>query len=569
VRTSSSSSRGCGALAGRAAGSAALLAAALLAACAGAQKPASVEVTPVATEVAAAPAAPADRQDQAAAEAGPPGAAAEPGGAAGRVAAAPSARSKATPDVQQRARAAFGEGVRLERAGDLAAAAAAFDRAAAIDPELSWASFNAGLLRERVGDDGGAVAAYERAIEARPDFAPAAQNLARVWVRQGKLAEAERELRDRLAKEDGVALRVGLAEVLLAGGNLEGAEAESRAALKADEKNLCAMVVLATTYSRKKRFELARMVLENARQVDGADPAVWNRLGFVEMALGNRVQAIEHFRTAAALRPDYPEAHANYGSMLADADDFAGAVQELELAVKYGPRSAGAWLNLGNAYRGLQQFEKAEQAYQKAQELDPALNDVSFNLAVLYLDVEKPGQPTLQRLEQGVQHFDAYERKGGAETRVAAYRKDAAREIDREKKRLAREEKDRARKEAEARRKADEDARRLAEEAAARREQEAKRIEEEARVAQAAAAAAQAAAAAPAPAPGASPPPAVQAAPRAPDPAPPGSEAQPTAPTPEPAPAAAPGTSTPAPATAATPSTPPAAGKLGEERGDK
>jgi len=271
------------------------------------------------------------------------------------------------------------------------------------------------------------------------------------------------------------------------------------------------------------------MVLENARQVDGADPAVWNRLGFVEMALGNRVQAIEHFRTAAALRPDYPEAHANYGAMLADADDFAGAVQELELAVKYGPRSAGAWLNLGNAYRGLQQFEKAEQAYQKAQALDPALHDVSFNLGVLYLDVEKPGQPTLQRLEQGVQHFDAYERKGGAETRVAAYRKDAAREIDREKKRLAREEKDRARKEAEARRKADEDAKRLAEEEAARKEQEARRLEEEARVAQAAAAAAaQAAAAAPA-----TPPPALEAAPASPNPA------------------------------------PPAAAKLGEERGDK
>jgi tetratricopeptide (TPR) repeat protein len=217
------------------------------------------------------------------------------------------------------------------------------------------------------------------------------------------------------------------------------------------------MVVLATTYSRKKRFELARMVLENARQVDGADPAVWNRLGFVEMALGNRVQAIDDFRTAAALRPDYPEAHANYGAMLADADDFAGAVQELELAVKYGPRSAGAWLDLGNAYRGLQEFEKAEAAYRKALELDPAMNDARFNLAVLYLDVPRPGLPTVQRLEQGLAWFDGFEQHGGKEPRVAAYRKDTAREIDREKKRLAREEKDRLRKEADAKKRAEEE----------------------------------------------------------------------------------------------------------------
>jgi tetratricopeptide (TPR) repeat protein len=512
-------------LARRGAHAAALLAAALLSACAGAQVPA--EAPPTAR--AAAP--------EAAAEAAPAG---PVEGTAAADAAAPPARPKISPEAEQRARAAFDEGVKLEAAGDLAGAASAFERAAAANPDLPWAGFNAGLLRERRGDDRGAVAAYERVLEARPEFAPAAQNLARLWIRQGKAQEGEQELRARLAKADGVALRVGLAELLLAAGNLDGAEAECRTALKADEKNLGAMVVLATTYSRKKRFELARMVLENARQVDPADPAVWNRLGFVEMELGNRVQAIEHFKTAAALRPDYPEAHANYGAMLADADDFSGAVQELELAVKYGPRSPGAWLDLGNAYRGLQQFERSEQAYRKALELDPGLNDVNFNLAVLYLDVEKPGLPTLQRLEQGVGHFDAYEAKGGVEPRVAAYRKDAAREIDREKKRLAREEKDRARKEAEAKRKAEEEAKVAAEAEALRQAEEARRAEE----ARAAAAAQQAPAAAPG-----------QAAP---------------APAPEAAPAApAGGADAAPPPPAEPPPAEPAPGKLGEERGDK
>lgn len=552
----------------RAAGLAtALLAATALAACAGAQRPAVAAAAP---DDAAAGAASTDRLSGSG-ERGPAGNLARqlPAGAAGP--------AGATLDPAQRARAAFDEGVKLEAAGDLAGAAAAFDRAAGLDRTLVWASFNAGLLRERLGDDVGAVAAYERAIEARPEFSPAAQNLARVWVRQGKLAEAERELRERLAKADGVALRVGLAEVLLAGGNLDGAEAECRTALKADEKNVGAMVVLATTYSRKKRFELARMVLENARQVDAADPAIWNRLGFVEMALGNRVQAIEDFKTAAALRPDYPEAHANYGAMLADADDFAGAVQELELAVKYGPRSPGAWLNLGNAYRGLQQFEKAEQAYARARELDPALHEVSFNLAVLYLDVEKPGLPTLQRLEQGVAYFDEYEKAGGVEPRVAAYRKDAAREIDREKKRLLREEKDRARKAAEAKRKAEEEAKRLAEEEAQRKEAEARRLEAEAQAAKVAADAAAAAAAVPVTAPGPAGP-----APAAGAPVPATGAAAPAAgaPAPEPASPAAPGAASPAvpeaspsptaPPPAADPATPPPApGKLGEERGDK
>jgi len=412
--------------------------------------------------------------------------------------AAPDSRkpSKTDPDAARRAREAFALGVKVEASGDAAAAVADFERAAALDPELVWASFNVGLLRERLGDDVRAEAAYEQALTAQPDFAQAGQNLARLWIRKGQLEPAEKALRERLAKADGVALRVALSEVLLAGGKLDQAEAECRTALKADEKNVPAMVVLATTYGRKKRFELAKMVLENARQVDPADPTVFNRLGFVELALGNRPQALEQFRVAAALRPDYPEAHANYGALLADADDFAGAAAELELAVKYAPRSAGGWLNLGNAYRGLQQFEKAEQAYRKALELEPGLNDAHFDLAVLFLDVEKPGLPTLQRFEQGLAEFDLFEKGGGQEPRVAAYRKDAAREIDREKKRLAREEKDRARKEAEAKRKADEEAK-----ARAEAEAEAAKAKAEADARAAAEAPQAAAPTAPAPAP--------------------------------------------------------------------
>ena len=382
-------------------------------------------------------------------------------------ASAAAAHRTATPLEAQRAREFFSAAVQLEASGKPAAAVGAFERAFELDPGLSWAGLDAGLLRERAGDDGRAVALYQRTLEAAPGFAPAGQNLARAWIRLGKAEEGQRALRSRLAQGDGVGLRLGLAELLLATGQLDDAEAESRAALKASEKSVPAMVTLATVYGRKKRYELARMVLENARQVDPDEPAVWNRLGFTELALGNRPQALEAFKAAAALRPDYPEAHANYGALLADADDFAGAARELELAVKYAPRAAGAWLSLGNAHRGLQAFDKAEAAYRKALELDPGLTDAHFDLAVLYLDVEKPGLPTLKRLEQGVAFFDAYEKAGGSEPRVAAYRKDAARDIDREKKRLAREEKDRVRKEAEARKKAEEAAQEAAKPAAA------------------------------------------------------------------------------------------------------
>jgi Tfp pilus assembly protein PilF len=264
-------------------------------------------------------------------------------------------------------------------------------------------------------------------------------------------------MRARLEKSpDAVALRNGLAEALLAQGKLDPAEEAARQALKIEEKNVPAMVNLATVYARKKRFELSRMVLDNARQIDDRDATIWNRLGFVELSLGDRAGALESFRTAAALRPDYPEAHANYGALLADAEDFGNAAAELEQAVRYAPGSAVAWMNLGNAYRGLKEFDKAEDAYHQALKLDPGLNDANYNLAILFLDGDKPGIPALQRLQTGVTFLDAYEQAGGKDVRLASYRKDAARSIEREKKRREREEKDRLRREAEAMKKAEE-----------------------------------------------------------------------------------------------------------------
>jgi tetratricopeptide (TPR) repeat protein len=415
----------------------------LLSACAGARRPAVAEA---ASAPRPAPAAIASSPALAAAPETPPAGALAP-----------------AVDPRPRGRAAFDEGVRLERAGDLTGAAAAFDRAAEADPALAWASYDAGVLRERLGDADGARAAYVRALDADPALGAAAQNLVRLELRRGRAEDAEKELRARLERTpDAAGLWNGLAELHLAAGRLDAAEEGARRALKADEKNVPAMVNLASAYHRKKRYELAKMVLENARQVDDRDPAVWNRLGFVELALGNRAVALEDFRTAAGLRPDYPEAHANYGAMLADAEDYPAAVSELELAVRYAPTSAPTWLDLGNAYRGAKEFAKAEEAYRKAGTLDPALAEVQYDLAVLHLDGDKPGVPALARLEQAIAFFDAYEAQGGKDARIPEYRKDAGRAIDREKKRLAREEKDRLRREAEARKK-DEEARREAE----------------------------------------------------------------------------------------------------------
>jgi Tfp pilus assembly protein PilF len=355
-------------------------------------------------------------------------------------AAAPAAEGDAA------ARQAFAEGLRLEAAGDPELASSAFRRAYAAAPALAHAGLNAAILRERLGDDAGARALYAQLLDRDPAFAAALRNLVRLAIRSGDLPGAEQEARARIDRAPGaVALRNALVDVLLAAGQLDEAEREARSILKADDRDVAALVGLATVYERRTRHELARTILESARAIDDRDPAVWNRLGVLDLAAGDRVRALEDFRTAAALAPDHAEARANHGVLLADAEDFEGAVRELEAASRYAPRSAAVWLNLGNAYRGARRSPEAEAAYLRALALDPALLDADLDLALLYLDGEAPAPSALARLDQATARLDAYERKGGRDARMPELRKDVARAIERERKRLAREDRDRPR----------------------------------------------------------------------------------------------------------------------------
>jgi tetratricopeptide (TPR) repeat protein len=132
--------------------------------------------------------------------------------------------------------------------------------------------------------------------------------------------------------------------------------------------------------------------------------------------------------------------------MLVEAGDFEGAVRELEAAVALAPDFVPARLNLGNAYRGKLELPRAEAQYQKVTQLQPALADTYFNLAILNLDSELPGVDTVERMNRAIAYFKTYRDKGGADDRVDQYLKDAAKGIDREQRRREREKKDQLRK---------------------------------------------------------------------------------------------------------------------------
>jgi Tfp pilus assembly protein PilF len=286
--------------------------------------------------------------------------------------------------------------------------------------------------------------------------------LTRLYCRTGRASSIEGRLRERIQQHpSSLGLRTALIYTLIHQAKYDAAAAEAKKVLKADERNVRAMQLLAQVYFREGKNELAKMVLENARAIDPSEAATHNALGLVNLALKSRKSALENFKQAASLKPDFAEAKNNFGAMLNEAQDYESAVRELEGAVKAAPDFAVARLNLGNAYRGKQDFPKAIAEYKQVMQLSPNLPDTYFNMAILHLDSELPQMDNIERFKASIAYFDKYRELGGKDDRVEQYIKDATKGIEKEERRRERERRDalkKSEKEAAEKKKAQEDA---------------------------------------------------------------------------------------------------------------
>ena len=104
-------------------------------------------------------------------------------------------------------------------------------------------------------------------------------------------------------------------------------------------------------------------------------------LGIVLREQGDVDQAIEHYREAVALRPDYAEAHYNLGRLLAEKGQLDDAIVHYERAASINPADAAAQNNLGVTLFGIGRADDAIAHYQKALEIRPDYAEASCNLA--------------------------------------------------------------------------------------------------------------------------------------------------------------------------------------------
>jgi len=104
-------------------------------------------------------------------------------------------------------------------------------------------------------------------------------------------------------------------------------------------------------------------------------------------ALGRLDEAADQYRTAIALKPDFPQAHCNLSALLIERDLHGAALEHATRAVELMPELAEAHVNRGAALARARRSAEAEVALRRAVVMRPdnaqALSELGGVLAEL------------------------------------------------------------------------------------------------------------------------------------------------------------------------------------------
>lgn len=128
-------------------------------------------------------------------------------------------------------------------------------------------------------------------------------------------------------------------------------------------------------------------LFKSALEVCPLNAKVHYNIAKVEADQGNKLIAIEKYRHALKLYPDYEQAMNNLANILREDGDLKEAEILLKKAVQVRPNFAAAWMNLGIVLSGKSRFEEAEAAYRTALKYRTRYADAHYNLGNLLLDL--------------------------------------------------------------------------------------------------------------------------------------------------------------------------------------
>jgi len=113
------------------------------------------------------------------------------------------------------------------------------------------------------------------------------------------------------------------------------------------------------------------------------DSLLFNIRGACYAGLGQLDIAVQSYKKALSIKPDYAKAHYNLGGALQELDKLHDSAKSYENAIALEPENAQAHNNLAIVLRELDQLEEAEASCRKAIVLDPEYAEAHSCLSII------------------------------------------------------------------------------------------------------------------------------------------------------------------------------------------
>ena len=123
----------------------------------------------------------------------------------------------------------------------------------------------------------------------------------------------------------------------------------------------------------KEEYEEALSCLEIATKTDFLliKMTAYYVIGFCYNELGNHSKAIEAYKQAIHINPNYLSAYSSLGGVYFGLGNFTEAVESFKQVIRINPNDTFAYNILGVSYLALTNYAKAIEAYQQAIRIDP------------------------------------------------------------------------------------------------------------------------------------------------------------------------------------------------------
>lgn len=254
---------------------------------------------------------------------------------------------------------------------DVEGAIVSYHKALDSDPSLEEVHYNLGRIYSEGGELERAIEHYTRAVTLDPDFALGHNNLGSILQRQGRLDKAIHHFTEAVRADPDFFLgQLNLAKALASAGRPEAAVFPLEAALRLEPGDASAHFLLGGLYLQSGQTANAIPPLERALALEPT-PRVHNELGTALVGVGRAGDAVEHFRRATELDPEYLDAYNNAGAALAISGELAGARDFFRRAVALDPGYTDARYNLGRVLLQLGEVEAARQQFRETLRLRP------------------------------------------------------------------------------------------------------------------------------------------------------------------------------------------------------